>query len=73
MSCKHMPNPQPRLHEVSNCGPWVITFQSGFSTDVRGRLVTGQLSLLAESLPFRYCPSHLQYLSLHPFLTLNGT
>lgn len=47
-SWKHMPNPQPRLHEVSNCGPWVITLQLCFSTDVRGRLVAGQLSLLAE-------------------------
>lgn len=42
VSHKHMPNSQPRLYEVSNCGPWVITLQSGFSADVRGRLVTGQ-------------------------------
>lgn len=48
-SCKHMPNPRPRLHEVSYCGPWVITLQLGFSTAVTSRLVAGQLSLLAES------------------------
>lgn len=34
--CKHMLNPQPRLHEVSYCGPWVITLQLGLSTAVRG-------------------------------------
>lgn len=50
VSRKHLPNPQPRLHEVSNCGLWVITLQLGFSADVRGRLVTGQLSLLAKSM-----------------------
>lgn len=49
-SCKHMPNPRPRLHEVSYCGPWVITLQLGFSTAVTSRLVAGQLSLLAESM-----------------------
>lgn len=42
-ACERVPNPQPRLHEVSNCGPsdraWcfrlLVTLQFVFSTDVR--------------------------------------
>lgn len=48
-ACKGVPNPQPRLHELSNCGLWdrawcfrlLVTFHFGFSIDVGGRLVTG--------------------------------
>lgn len=48
-ACKGVPNPQPRLHELSNCGLWdrawcfrlLVTFHFSFSADVGGRLVAG--------------------------------